>query len=144
MSCQFLEFFFAIPLTILFAAIFSVATGVGGSWWTIFARSIIMAIAFLKFSDDPPNSVSVDDTITFLIMMYSTCSGPFLRGHDCIVVLDFGPRKNIDQLCFVPLVLKCRMHQNKYGESFHFFCILFLHLGAPCCNLKIELFVLRF
>ena len=51
---------------------------------------------------------------------------------------------NIHQLWFVTLVLKCRMHQNKYGESFRFLCILLLHLDVPHCNLKFDLLVLRF
>ena len=48
--------------------------------------------------------------------------------------------KNTHQLCFVHLVLICKMHPNKYGESFRFFCILLLHLDVLRCNLKIELF----
>ena len=52
--------------------------------------------------------------------------------------------KIIHQLCFVPLVLICRMHPNKYGESFHFFCIILLHLDVSRCNLEIKLPVSRF
>ena len=58
----------------------------------------------------------------------------------CILVLV----KYIQDLCFVPLVIKCRMHPNKYGDSFHFFCILLLILDVSRCILKTELFVLRF
>ena len=31
--------------------------------------------------------------------------------------------KNIHLLCFVPMVLRCRIHPNVCGESFWFFCI---------------------
>ena len=44
----------------------------------------------------------------------------------------------------MPLILKCRMHQNKYGESFHFLYLMLLRLYVLCCNLKFELFVSRF
>ena len=52
--------------------------------------------------------------------------------------------KNIYQLYFVALVLKCRMHTNKYGESSLFFCILLLRLDVSRSNLKIDLFVSHF
>ena len=76
-----------------FSAVMSVATGVGGFWWPIYARAVLVAVAFRQFSNNPPNSASVDDAITFLIMLHSTCTGPFWGGIDCIGVLDFGPRK---------------------------------------------------
>ena len=44
----------------------------------------------------------------------------------------------------MPLVLICRMHPSKCGESFRFFCILLLRLDVLRCNLEIELFVFRF
>ena len=108
-------FCFAVPLTMMFSAVLSVATGVGGCWWPISARTVFMDVALWQFSNNSSNSAFVADAITLLIMLHYKCTGIFLGGIDCIVVLDFGPRKNIDQLCFVPLVLKCRMHQNKYG-----------------------------
>ena len=77
----------------MFVDIFSVATGVGGCGCPIYARAVLMNVAFWLFSNNPPNSASVDYAITFLIMMNSTCTGPFFRGIDCIGVLDFGPRK---------------------------------------------------
>ena len=76
----------------LFATSLYVATGVGFCWWPISARAILMDVAFWQFSNNPPNSVSVDDATTFLIILNSTCTGPFLGDIDCIGVLDFGPR----------------------------------------------------
>ena len=52
-----------------------------------------MAVAFYKFSNNPPNSSPVADDMKFLIMLHSTCTGPFLGGIDCIGVLDFSPRR---------------------------------------------------
>ena len=61
-----------------------------------------MAVAFWQFSNNPPNSAFVDDSITFLVMLHSTCTGPFGEGIGCIGVLDFGPSKNISPalLCY--------------------------------------------
>ena len=78
---------------ILFAAVFSVATGVGDCRWTIYTSSVLMDVSFWHFSNDPSNYTSVADAITLLIMLHSTCNGPFWGGIDCIGVLDFGPRK---------------------------------------------------
>ena len=86
-------FYFAVPLTILFAAVLSVATGVGGCYFPIFAKSVRMKVAFWKFSNRPPNYASVADAITFLVMLHSTCTGPLSVGISCIGVLDFVPRK---------------------------------------------------
>ena len=108
-------FFHASQLTMLFAAVLSVATGVGGCWWPISARYILLDVDFWQFSNNPPNSASLADAITFFIALYSTFIGPFSGGIACIVVLDFGPRKNIHLLCFVPLVLVCIMHHNISG-----------------------------
>ena len=78
-------FCFAVPLTI--------STGVGGCWWPISARVVLMYVFFWKFSNNPPNYLSVDDAITFLIMLNYTCTDPFSGGISCIGVLDFGRRK---------------------------------------------------
>ena len=48
------------------------------------------------------------------------------------------------RLCFVPLVLICRMHWSIFVESSRFFCILLLRLYVLRCNIEIEGFVLRF
>ena len=87
------DIFFALPLAILFVAVLFFATGVGGSGWTISANYVRMHVAFWQFSNKPPNSASVDDAITFLIILHSTCTGPFLGGIDFIGVLDFGLSK---------------------------------------------------
>ena len=64
-----------------FSAVFSVATGVGGYWWPICDRAILMDVAFRQFSCNPPISASVADAITFLIMLHSTFTGSFGGGH---------------------------------------------------------------
>ena len=69
----------------LFSAVFSVATGVGGCWWPIYARSILVDVAFWQFSNNPPNYDSVADAMTFLIMLNSTCTGPFLSAFLVLV-----------------------------------------------------------
>ena len=84
----------------LFAAVFSIATGVGGCWWTNSARAVLVDVAFWKFSNNPPNYASVDDAITLLVILYSTCTGPFWRVIDCIGVLDFCPRKKYPPALF--------------------------------------------
>ena len=86
-------FCFSVPLTILFVAVLSVATGFGSCWWNISSRAVLMDVAFWQFSNNHPNYDFVDDAMTFLIMLHSTCTGPFYRCVDCIGMLDFGPRK---------------------------------------------------
>ena len=78
----------------LFAAIFYVATGVGGCEWPISARDIHMDVFFWKFSNNPPNSSFMADSMTFLITLYSTCTVPFSRSIACISVLNFGLGRN--------------------------------------------------
>ena len=41
---------------------------------------------------------SVADSTAFLIMLHSSCPGPFSGGIACIGVLDFGPRKKIHRI----------------------------------------------
>ena len=86
-------FCFSILLTMLFATVFYVATGVSGCWCTLSARAILMYVAFRQFSNNPPNSASMAHAITLLIMMHSSCIGLFYRSISCSGVLDFGPRK---------------------------------------------------
>ena len=131
-------FCFAFPLTMMFIYVLSIATSVGGCWWPISARAILMDVAFWKFSNNPPDYAYVVDAITFLIMLHYTCTGPISGGISCIGVLYFGPRKNILPLCFMPPVLICRIHPSKCEESFCLFCILLLHLNVLRCNLEIE------
>ena len=56
----------------LFADVLIIATGVGGWECTISARYVCMGAAFWQFSNNPPNYDTVDDVITFLIMLPST------------------------------------------------------------------------
>ena len=85
-------FCFTVPLTILFAAVLSVATNVGGGWWPISDRAVLLAVAFWLLSNNPPNYNSLADAITLLIMLHFTFTGKFWGGVDCIGVLDFSPR----------------------------------------------------
>ena len=86
-------FCFEIPLMMLFDAVLSVANGVGSQWWPISDRTVFMDVAFWQFSNNPPNSASMADTMIFLIMLHSKCDGTFYGGIACIGVLDFGHRK---------------------------------------------------
>ena len=51
-----------------------------------------MDVAFWQFSNNPPSFVSMSDAMKFLIMLHSTCTGPFSGGIACTGMLDFGPR----------------------------------------------------
>ena len=75
------------------AAVLYVSTCVGGCWWPISDKAVLMDVSFQKFSNNPPNYAPVADSITFIIMLHSTCTETFLGGIDYIVVLDVGPRK---------------------------------------------------
>ena len=95
MSIALDTFCFPVLLAKLFATVLSVTTGGVGCWWHISSGSVLMTVDFWKFSNYPPNSASVADTMIFLIMLHFIWTGPFLRSIDCISVLDFGPRKII-------------------------------------------------
>ena len=71
----------------------SVAIGVAACGWIISDRAVIIDITFRQFSNSPPNSPSMADTMTFIIMMDSTCTDMFSVGITFIGVLDFGPSK---------------------------------------------------
>ena len=86
-------FCFAIPLTMPFLVVLSIITAVGGCGWPIFDWGVLMDVAFWQFSNSPPNSASVADAITFIIMLHSTCTGKFYDGIVCIGVLDFFLQK---------------------------------------------------
>ena len=88
-----MDFCFAFPLAILFADLLSVANGVVGCGRLISDTSVLVDVAFWKFSNNPPNSASVSDAMTFLIMLHYTYTGPFPRVIACIGVLGFFPRK---------------------------------------------------
>ena len=53
-----------VPFKMPFSALLSVANGVFGCWWTISARAVLVSNAFWQFSNNPPNSDYVADTIT--------------------------------------------------------------------------------
>ena len=80
MSIALVLFCFAVLFMMLFATVLFVATGVGGYEWPISARAVRMDVAFWQFSNNPPNSASVADAMTFLMMLHSTCTGPFSGG----------------------------------------------------------------
>ena len=82
-----------VPFTMLFFNVFSIDTGVGGCEWPNFARAARMDVVFWKISDNPPNSASLDDSMIFLMMLHSTCTGIFSGEIGFIGVLDFVPRK---------------------------------------------------
>ena len=90
-----LDIFSPIPFTILFADVLSVATSVGGCGWSISAMAIRIDVAFWYFSNNPPNSATLANSMIFLIILHSTCTGPFSAVISVIGVLflDFGPRK---------------------------------------------------
>ena len=97
-----LDFFcFSVPFIMMFFSVLSIAAGVGGFEWPIYAIAVCTDVTFLQFSNNYPNYASVADAMTFLIMLHSTCTGPFLGRMSCIGVLDFVTRKN-----FLPDLLR--------------------------------------
>ena len=70
-------FGFAVTFTMVFAAVSSVSTGVGGCEWPISARALQMDVAFWQFSNNFPNSASIADAVTYFMIMHSTCTGQF-------------------------------------------------------------------
>ena len=86
-------FCFDVPLTMMFDSVFSVSTSVGGCGWTVSAWDVLMDVTFWQFSNIPLNYASVADTMKFIIMLNSTCTGTFYGRISCICVLNFGPRK---------------------------------------------------
>ena len=105
-------FWFAVPFMMILPSGLSVATSVGVCEWTISARAVRMDVTFWQVSNNPPSSSYVDDAMKFFIMLHFTCTVPCDGGIACIGVFNFGPREIIHLLCFVPLVLICRMHPN--------------------------------
>ena len=83
---------FAVPLIMLFSAVLSVVTGVGGCCWPISARAVLIDVAFWKFPNSPPNYSYVVNAITFLILLNYKCTGPFSGGIVWTGVFYFGPR----------------------------------------------------
>ena len=125
----------------LFAGVLSVATGVVGCEWPISVRSFCMDVTFCNFLNNPPNSASMADAMISLVILYFTCTGPFYGGIAVIGVLDFLLREKIHLLCFVPLIQRCRMHLNIYGESLRFFYTILLCMDVTRCNLIIVRYI---
>ena len=86
-----LDLFF-VPLKVLFDAVLSVSTNVGGCEWPISDRAVCMDVSFRCFSNNPPNYASVADAMTFFIMLRSTCTGTFSGVVSCLGMLNFVPR----------------------------------------------------
>ena len=136
-------FCFPVSFTMLFASVWPVATIIGGREWPIYSRAVLMDVAFWKFSNNPPNSISVADSIIFLMILHSTRTGRFSGGIDFIdkLFMDLETRKNINLLCCVPLVMRCSMHLNIYVGSYRFLYILPLRLYVRHYNSRTVWFV---
>ena len=95
----------------LLAAVFSISTGVGGCWCPISARAVLVEVAFWQFKKKSPNSTSMADAISFLVMLHSTSTGPLSGAVSCISVSDFSPRKKYFPALF------CAFGYNMYNAS---------------------------
>ena len=142
--CVALDIFFLVPFMMIFVTVLSVATSVGSRKWPISDRRALMDISFWHFSNHPPISASVADAITFLIMLHSTCTGPFSGGISCISVLDLGLKGKYPPALNRVSFLICRIHPNICGESFRFLYILLLLLYVLHCNLIFKWYVLLY
>ena len=85
----------------MFASVLSAATGVGGYWWPISDRAVLIEVDLWQFSNNPPSSASVADDIKFFLMLHYTCTGPFYGSIYWIGVFNFGHRKK-----YPPTVLR--------------------------------------
>ena len=83
--------------------------------------------------------------MSFLIMLYSTCAGPFSRVISCIRVLDFGPRKKYPPALFRASGSDMR-DASEYMRRIVALLLYFLLLGldGSLCNLKIKWYFLQF
>ena len=79
----------------LFSAVFTVSTTAGGFGRPISDSTVLMDVAFWKFSNNLPNYASVADSMTLFIMLNSAFTGPFHGGIACTVVFYFIHMKNI-------------------------------------------------
>ena len=59
----------------MFAAVLSVATGVGECRCPISPSAVLIEVAFSKFSNNPPSSASVAYAMKFLMMLHSIFTG---------------------------------------------------------------------
>ena len=117
-------FCFAVLLTMMFATVFSVATGVGGFMWPISSGAVLIEVAFWQFSNHPPSSASEADSVTFLVMLHSTCTSPFLGGISWIGVLDFFPWKifSVSTSCLRSWYVGCIRVYVENNSAFSVFC----------------------
>ena len=96
----------------MIATVLSLATSVGGCWWPISDGDVLVAVTVWKFSNHPPNSDSVADalhsSLCCIIHVLVLFMGTLIVLVRWVLVLG----NNIYLLCFVPLVLICRMHLN--------------------------------
>ena len=65
-----------------------------------------MDVTFWQFSNNPPNYASMDDAMTFLMMLHYTCTGPLSGGIHFIGVLNFGLRKK-----YAPALLRASVSE---------------------------------
>ena len=88
-------FCLGVPLTMLFYAVLSFYTGVGGFGCPIYVRAVRADVAFWGVLNNPPNSASMADAMTFIMILYSTCMGRFSGCITIIGVLFLGlwPKK---------------------------------------------------
>ena len=87
------HYFFGVTLVLLSVDVLSAVTGVGGCECPIYARDVCMDVAFWQFSNNNPNSASLEDAMKIFIMLHSTCTGSFSGVISCIGLLDLVPRK---------------------------------------------------
>ena len=139
-------FCFVVPFTVSFEYVLYFSTGIGGCGWTISARAVGTDVTFWRFFKNANNYASVSDVITFLVILYSKCNGPFSWVVYAIGVLflDFGPRKNNHLLCCMPLVMRCKVHLNIYVGLSCFSDILSLGMDVTHCNSRTVWFISLF
>ena len=70
-------FCFSVPFRMMFVAVFSIDTGVGGGEWPIYDMEVRMDVDFWPVSNNPTNYNSVADAMKVLIILHSICTGPF-------------------------------------------------------------------
>ena len=77
MSIVMYLFCFVVTFTVMFANVLYISACVGGCEWPIFDRAVHMDVTLWKFLNNPINSASLYDYMKFLMILHSTCSGPF-------------------------------------------------------------------
>ena len=129
-------FCFDVPLTIIFAAVLSVTTGVIGCGWPImlgqsvwiFTFGIFQRILLIPLQWVMPWGFSW----YYISHVRAHFLGALLLLVCCCWVLCRG--KYIYVLCCINMVLRYIIHLNILVESFHFFYIMSLCLDVTHCN----------